>query len=475
MKSFFLNFEDTNKYPRLNDDNNRDIVIIGGGIAGLLAATKLSEKHKVTLIEAGALMSGTTKDTTAHITYMQGVFYKLYKKSKIIAKLYLESQLEGIREIEKIIRANKIECGYKKVDEILYTEKFHKGMKKEYEALKNIGADIEYSEKSEILNMKNTSFITAKDQAVFNPLKFLSDLPKNFEILENTRILEIDTKNKILYTKNHQIRANKIIVATNFPIVNVRGFYFMKMYKSTSYAISIRCSQNINQSFTQRRQNGMTLRASSDNIIIGGYDHRSGRPKFSDAFKKLEEFAYENFTALNVTHRWSANDCMTSDGIPYVGRLFKNNNDILLISGFNKWGMANSAISASIISDIVQEKENAYAKLFDPRRKKQIMPFFIINALSNLRNLLLKPFTCLPLKTSKSLKIGEGAVVWHKLKRSAVYRDENNKLHICNRLCSHIKCQMKFNGNNLTWECPCHGSRYDIEGNILCGPTVKKI
>ncbi|MCL1901100.1 MAG: FAD-dependent oxidoreductase [Firmicutes bacterium] len=475
MKSIFFNFEYTKKYPRLIDDNKRDIVIVGGGIAGLMAAHKLSEKHKVTLIEAQSIMSGTTKDTTAHITYMQGVFSKLYKKSKINAKLYLASQLEGIREIEKTINANQIDCGFKSVDEILYTEKFHKGLKKEYEALKKLGADIEYAENFEIFNLKNLSCIKANNQAVFNPLKFLKDLPKNFEILENTRILEIDTDNKILYTLNHQIRADKIIIATNFPIVNVRGFYFMKMYKSTSYAIAIKSSQNIFNSVTQMKQNGMTLRFYNDSIIIGGYDHRSGRPKFSDAFKKLEGFAFENFDAVNVTDRWSANDCMTSDGIPYVGRLFKKNDDILIISGFNKWGMANSAIAANVIFDIVQNKENAYVKLFDPRRKKQILPFFIVNALTNVKNLILKPFTFLPVKKSESLKCGEGQIAWHKGKKQAVYKDENKKLHVCNHLCSHLKCQMKFNDSNLTWECPCHGSRYDIEGNILCGPTNREI
>ena len=475
MKSFFLNFEYTKTYPHLSDDNKRDIVIVGGGIAGLLAAYKLSEKYKVTLIEAGRLISGTTKDTTAHITYMQDVFAKLYKKSKLNAKLYLESQLEGIKEIESIIKANKIDCDFKKVDEILYTGKFHKALKKEYEVLKNLGADVELKENFETLNLKGLSAMSAKNQAVFNPLKFLTALPKNFEILENTRIMEIDTDNKILYTLNHQIRADKIIIATNFPVVNVRGFYFMKIYKSTSYAISIKCSQDIAQSFTQMKQNGLTFRFYNDSIIIGGYDHRSGRPKLHDNFEKLEKFAIENFNKVNITDRWSANDCMTSDGIPYVGRLFKKNDDILLISGFNKWGMASSAVSANVIFEIVQNKENAYAKLFDPRRKKQILPFFLVNALSNIKNLVLKPFTCLPFKTSKGLKRGEGKIVWHERKRQAVYKDEKNKLHICNRLCSHIKCQMKFNGSNLTWECPCHGSRYDIEGNILCGPTVKKI
>lgn len=343
----------------------------------------------------------------------------------------------------------------------------------EFNTLKDIGADVEFIEKPELPVGEAISAFKLKNMAVFDPIKFLNGLPVNFEIIEDTRIVDIDFKNKILFTRNEKIKANKIIVATNFPFVNFHGWYFLKMYKSQSYAVAIDKAQDIKGAYLNSDESGLTFRNHIGSVIVGGYDHRSGRPYKAENFERLYEKGKHLTNEGKRTHSWSANDCITFDYLPYVGYYSKCSKDVYVITGFNKLGMAKAMASSMLICDMINDIPNKYKKICDPLRKGQCNCDFFKNLLCTIKNLLIMPFIP-PFKCARSLKLNEGKIVFYRGVKSAVYRDEEGKLHALSPYCAHLGCQLKFNPDAKTWDCPCHGSRFDIHGNIITAPTTKE-
>lgn len=365
----------------------RDTVIIGGGIAGLMCAFALSARgHRVTVIEANKIVGGVTKNTTAHIDALHAKYAKIPTRSK--RKKYMAAQLDGVEGLADIIKAHNIDCDFVRVRSI--TEKH-----------------------------------SLENQARFDAVKFLRGLPKDFEIIENTRIKNVCLWRKLLYTDDLVIKARRIVIATNFPIVNIRGLYAFKMYKSTSYAVAIKTDERIGCLFNSIHQDGLTFRDTADGIIMGGLDHRTGRQR--DAAPGIFRTG------------WNANDCITFDGVPYAGR-FKRffSRDIYVVTGFNKFGMTNSWVGAQIIADLVDGNKNKYARLYKPTR--------ILNVL-----------------------------VWHKVLWNAI-QDVGHIVAglVLGHRCPHMLCRMQWNPSTKTWDCPCHGSRLDEDGEIITAPTVKR-
>lgn len=470
MKSIWMDQSPKSFGNKLDKDIKRDIVIVGGGLAGVLTAYKLSKLgRKVTLVEANTLFSGVTQYTTAHITANQGYVYTdlPYKT----AELYFKSQSQAIKEYENIINQNNIECDFVKTNDYLFTIKQGKKLTKLYRRLIKFGAKVKYTQNSELIGIKTKGYTAMANQAMFNPIKFLNGLDlSGVEIFENTRVVEIDTNKKILFTKQNNITADKIIIATNYPIVNIRGLYFIKLYKSQSYAVAVKNPKKINGLYQSDIENGLTFRNYKDSVIIGGYDHRSGRIDSNDKLEKLRKDAKTYFNNDAISHYWSANDCITYDGVPLVGSINKKHHDVYVITGFNKWGITNSMISSTIITDKIEEKENEFSEIFSPSRVNFSLGAFLVNLWVTVISLMFKPL--MPVfKSSKKLKNGEGDIISCEGKK-AVYKDDEGKLHINSPLCKHLGCALSFNPNTNTWDCPCHGSRYDIDGNIITAPAV---
>jgi len=449
---------------------NRSIIVIGGGIAGILCAYMLSESgHKVTLIEAETLLSGVTKNTTAHINALQGKYSDIPTNKK--RRLYYKSQIEAVCGIEETVKKHNIDCDFKRLDSFLFGGiKSRRTLKKEYLLMKKAGAPVEYSENSES-PFGNFSAIKLGEQAIFNPVRFLQGIPKNFEIIENARIKKVCLAKKTLKTEDCVFKADKIILATNFPIVNIRGLYAFKMYKSFSYAINVRSQIKLNAIFNSIEDDGLTYRDSENGIITGGLDHRTGRAKHCDKFVQLKERAAAFGT--EITNKWAANDCVTFDGVPFAGKFKRLCRGVFIISGFGKWGMTNAFAAAKTVADLVSEKKNEYAGIFKPAKIYNIKVWhkILINAFYDVYNLI-KSFFCVTFKTPRSLKKGQGGIVGYRFRKRAVYKDESGDLHVLASRCPHMRCQLKFNPNTKTWDCPCHGSRLTVSGQIITAPAV---
>lgn len=474
MKSFWEATLDIPEkhYSSLNKDIERDIVVIGGGLAGMLTAFNLTKNgFKVTLVEANKLYSGVTSKTTAHITAQQGTIFSSLNLRD--AKLYYESQKQALDFYKELIESENIDCDFRLLADYNYTIKNLKNLQKTYKILKNIGADVRFSEQTSMLGFPVSGVIEAPNQASFHPLKFLAQLAKNFEIFENTRILKIDMDKKVLYTKNFKIKADKIVIATNYPIVKLKGAYFIKLYKSHSYCVSTEGFNDLDGTYQSDTENGFTFRSCENKLIIGGLDHRTGRVDSITKKQKLDEIAKKYFN-LKTKYFWDANDVVTYDGLPIIGHFSKKHNAVYIITGFNKWGMTNSMASALLVTDLISGKANKFEKLFSPQRFNFSLGAFLINIGVSLKNLLGKP-ALPPLTSYKTLKVGEGDIVNYKGSKKAVYRDKDNNFHVCSPYCKHLGCQLAFNKNTVTWDCPCHGSRYDIDGNIITAPTVETL
>jgi glycine/D-amino acid oxidase-like deaminating enzyme/nitrite reductase/ring-hydroxylating ferredoxin subunit len=464
---------DKKDYPALCGDAERDVVVIGGGIAGYLTAFRLAEEGQfVTLIEADRLFSGTTGRTTAKITYNQGgVYFDLYSRyGEDTARAYYKAQSDGMLGLKKLQEKFLIECDWSETNGYIFSCGPSARLKKTFEVMKKIGAPCEWEDG--LARFDANCAIKSKRQYLFDPLKFLCALPVRFEIFEHTRALDVDVENKTVLTENGKIRAKKIIVATHFPIINPYGAYFLKLRQSTSYTVAIN-KKLTDEMFLEEKSDGISVRPYAGGTLFGGGDHRTGRIRDVGHFLDLKNTAEKLYGADTVTNCWSAEDVMTFDGMPMAGQYANGTDGVYVITGFNKWGMANAMTCAELICDLALGKENEYAELFSPQRKvKGSTGAFVSNALTNVKEITMGYFR-LTTKTSEDVAKGTGAIVKHNGKKRAVYRDEEDNLHIIGSMCPHMHGELKWNADTHTWDCPCHGSRFDIFGNILSEPASK--
>lgn len=464
---------DRRDYQKLKGDLKREIVVIGGGIAGFLTAFKLSEAGKaVTLVEADRLFSGTTGKTTAKITLNQGtVYYELNKRyGKETAALYYNAQAEGMRGIAELVKKYNIDCDWRETDSYIYSCGGKSDLDKTYEVLKNLGTNCKLE--SNLPNLKADIALKVSGQYLFDPIKFLTALPVNFEIFEHSRVIDVDTETKRILTESGSIKADIIIIATHFPIINSVGAYYFKLRQSTSYTIAVN-KQLTKDMFLEEREDGLSIRPYSEGTLFGGFDHRTGRVVDCDAFSALKQRAKEIFGGENITHIWSAQDVMTFDKMPMAGRYSRTSEGVYLVTGFNKWGMSNSMICGGLLTDLILNRPNPYTRIFSPQRHiKGAFGDYMSNAFTNVKEIA-KGYVSMTRKTVDDVPVNCGMIVRYHGKRRAVYRDENGKLFAIGRMCPHMHGELKWNPNGKCWECPCHGSRFDIYGNIISEPSTK--
>lgn len=464
---------DFENYPELTGDIERQTVIIGGGLAGILTAFRLSEEGaKVTLIEADKLCCGTTGKTTGKISCNQeSVYFDLYcKYGKQTAKNYYLSQKNAQADLLKLIEKYRIDCDLIKADSYIFTNGADYRLKSNYKMLVSFGADCEWIENLNVLNAKCA--LKLKNEYMFDALKFISGLPKKFEIFEHTRAVKIDCDAKLIFTERAVIKAENIIVATHYPIINAHGMYILKLRQSQSYLCAVK-SKLVDNMYLDEQKDGLTLRPYYGGTLFGGEDHRTGRCYNYDKIAAIEDNIKKHFKTDKITNFWSAEDVMAADGMPMAGKYWKKSNGVYVVTGFNKWGMTNSIACADVICDLISGKENENIRLFAPDRKiKGAFADYVKNVSVTLKNVVLGYFR-ITFKNEKSIPVGYGKVVRYKGKKRAVYRDSNGKLHAIGSMCPHLHGELKWNKNSMCWECPCHGSQFDIDGNIISSPATK--
>lgn len=414
-------------FPSLHGKKRVDTLIIGGGIAGVMCAFKLKEAGvDCALIEAKELFSGTTGNTTAKLTLQHGLLY-----SKLInrfgerkAGLYIGAQHRALSEYESLCK--KINCDYEKCDSFVYSLRDRKKLENEYRALERLGADAELCDAVEI-PLKIVGALRVRGDAQFNPLKFLYKIAHDLPIYEHTKAVEF--KDGYVVTSNGEIHYKNLVLATHFPIINKHGGYFLKLYQHRSYVLALRGAEKLSGNYVDESDTGLSFRSYGELLLLGGGGHRTG--KRGGSYGELERFAKEHYKNAEIVGKWATQDCMTLDGVPYIGRYSRSTPNIYVVTGFNKWGMTNALVSASILADLIRGKSNPYAEVFAPSRSI-LHPQLLTNAFESVVGLI----------TPTAPR------------------------------CPHLGCALKYNKAEHSWDCPCHGSRFDEKGELIDNPAT---
>ena len=426
MKSVWQDTARLPRFPQLKKDIHTDVLIIGGGIAGILSAYFLHQAGvKYVLVEKNTICSGTTQNTTAKITYQHGLIYHKILKSygTHAAQQYLNANKRAFEQYAALCRS--IDCDYEEKDNYVYSTNDRKKLDDEMEALHRIGYRAELCE-NPIIPIKTMGAVKFSRQAQFHPLKFLSAVAKELNIYEHTFVREMIGNMAI--TDHATIQANHVIVTTHFPFINKHGSYFLKLNQHRSYVIALDNAQDVEGMYVDECRTGLSFRNHGDLLLLGGGGHRTGHK--GGNWNELREFAKKVYPHSTEQYRWAAQDCMSLDDIPYIGRYSKSTRDFYVASGFNKWGMTGAMTAAMILTDKILGKQNDCADVFDPSRNI-LKPQLLINSFEATKNLLT----------------------------------------ISKKRCSHLGCALKWNSAEHSWDCPCHGSRFDKHGKVLDNPA----
>ena len=370
-------------FLKLQENLACEVVVVGGGMAGLLIAWELTcAGADCVLLEADRICRGVSGDTTAKITSQHGLIYnKLIRKVDVqTAKSYYRVHQQALERYR--ILADRFLCDWEERDNYIYSAKSNVELGRELEALKRIGADAEFCKISD-LPFPISGAIRFRKQAQFHPLKFAAGMAGDLKIYEHTPVREFGEG--WVKTDGGTVSAGFVIVATHFPILNKHGGYFLKLYQLRSYVLALRNAGKVEGMYLDAGEKGLSLRMHGDLLLLGGGGHRTG--KQGGGWRFLEEQAEKYFPQAEILCRWAAQDCMTLDGMPYIGRYGRNTEKLFVATGFNKWGMTSAMVSAMILSELVQGREHPWAKIFDPART-MLRPQLAVNTVESILNLL---------------------------------------------------------------------------------------
>lgn len=487
--SYWKNNTSLPSFPSLNDNIKTDILIVGAGITGITTAYLLrNQGFNVTLIDSGTILSGTTEYTTAKITAQHGLIYhELIQHFGVEkAKQYYQAAMDAKRWIHNTIKKEQLNCDFTTQDAYLYTndENEIKNLDKEYEAYKQLKIDGELVTKMP-LAIPIQKALVMKNQAQFHPLAFLKHLvtashEDGVKIYEHTTAIDLDYQEKITVTTkdNHKIECKQLVMASHYPFHDKSGLYFSRMYEERSYLIAVKTNMKFpGGMYINAEQPTRTVRATTDNNeeiwLIGGERHKTGQEKEAiNHHEQLELFADQFFGITSYQHRWSAQDLTTVDKLPYIGPVTENKPRVMIATGYRKWGMTSGTVAAMIISDLLLEKENRYTTLFSPSRfdfDPDVKNFLQMN--TDVAKQMIKGKLGNWKESDVELEKNQAIIVREQGKRLGVYRDDQGNLGKLDTTCPHMKCEVNWNPTEKSWDCPCHGSRFSIEGEVLEGPA----
>lgn len=451
----------------LDGDRKASVVVIGAGMAGILIAYYVQKQgFDVVVLEADKIASGQTKNTTAKITSQHKLIYaKLIKRlGEEKAGMYAAANEGAIAEFERLIKEKHIYCHFEKKPAYLYSTQNSETLKREAEAAKKLGIKAEFVTKTE-LPFAIEGAVRFEDQASFHPLEFLKELSKDLNIYEQTKVLKV--KGNVVYTNRGKVYAEHIVFATHYPIINIPGFYFIRQHQERSDVLALSFEKSLEGMYRSIDENGLSLRSVGNVLLLGGEEHRTGN--CSEPY--LHAAADRYYPEGKKVAYWSAQDCMPHDEIPLIGKYSVFRPNWYVATGFQKWGMTSSMIAALLLCDQICGRENPYETLFKPQR---LHGWAFVNFVKDLGISvagLTKGAFHMPFRTERTLARGEAGIVRMGGKRYACFRDEKNVLHKISAKCPHLGCELAWNAVESSWDCPCHGSRFDYDGKLLDNPA----
>lgn len=479
-------------YPELTNDLEVDVAIIGGGITGITAASALiNAGKKVAIFEADKVGGVTTGSSTGNLYIAVQPFYQnIYSKFDFeTAKTIAHSRKFAIDYIEKNVREKNINCQFTRRPWYAYTAKEPRvSFDKEVELFKQMEIPIEYTT-SLPLPFKFKKAVVMQNQARFNPLQYVismaADLAKNgCLIFENTRITAIEEKEFCtLKTKQVTVTAKNVLMATHTPIGVNPTQVFTAPYRSYVVAVRLKDDHYPEGHFwdLDRPPHATCTHAISaahpELLLVAGSHHKTGQGSdMTSHFQEMEMFLRDHFPVNEIAFRWSAQHYQSADSVPYIGLASRFAKHIYIATGYFADGLVYGTLAGIIIGDLILEKNNPLTKTYRSQRFKPIASAsFLAKEDTNMFMQYMKDYPLLGFPDYQNIKIGEGKVIEINREKCAVSRDDQNQLHIVSAVCTHMKCIVNWNDAEKTWDCPCHGSRFTPDGNVIEGPAISNL
>ena len=418
------------KFDSLHGDKQTDVLVIGGGMAGILCADRL-RRHgvDVTLVEQHRLLSGVSGNTTAKITMQHGLIYHKLMQSlgKERAMLYARANQHAVETYRTL--CNDIDCDFETQDAYVYSQTDRQKIESEAGALHHLGIAAIVRDETD-LPFPVAGAVMIRKQAQFHPVRFVAGILPGLTVYENTPVRTLDGTTAV--TPQGRIHAKHVIVATHFPFLNRHGLYFLKLYQHRSYVLALENAANVHGMYIGAEENALSFRNFGDTLLLCGGGHRTGKP--GGAWQVLENAAKNYYPASETIARWATQDCMSLDATPYIGPYSPKTPNIYVATGFCKWGMTGSMVAAEILTQAILGRPDPYDGLFSPDRSI-LKPQLVRNTLSAATNLM----------------------------------------RISKRRCPHMGCALRWNKAERTWDCPCHGSRFSEDGKLLDNPATEDL
>ncbi len=460
----------------LTGDVRADVAVIGAGLAGILTAYRLQECGlKVVVLEANRIGSGQTKNTTAKITSQHGMIYNALIKNVGVerAEQYARANQLAIAEYETLIEKAKIDCDFQRTSAFLYTKENDEPMRAEAAAASRLGIDANFVRETE-LPFPIAGAVQFSAQAQFHPLRFLYALSDKLTIYEHTRVISVT--DDIVQTDSGIVHADFIVFATHYPFVNVPGWYFARLHQERSYVLALYSAWKPKGMYLGVDADGLSFRSTEGLLLLGGENHRTGENSAGGRYDKLLHRAKEILPDCNEAARWSAQDCITVDSVPYIGQYAASKPNWYVATGFGKWGMTNAMAAAMLITDSITAIAPDWAEVFSPERLR--LGTSAKNLTTEMRQAikgLSRSFLGVPRAVLDVLPAGHGGIVEVEGQKAGVYKNERGEVLIVDPRCPHLGCQVEWNPDEKSWDCPCHGSRFHADGTLMDNPAQRDL
>ncbi len=489
--SLWLDTQDMPSYTKLNEDLYVDVCVIGGGIAGLTTAYLLSQENKkVVLVESAEVGSGQTGKTTAHLSAVLGKrYYELESiHGKEGAQLAAHSHSSAIKVIKNIITKEKIVCDVEEVSGYLFSEDVEI-LQKELEAVYRTGLDVQLLKRTPLDSLSLLPCLRFPKQLQFHPLKYLKALADKLiqnggKIFTQTHVQQVDSGHvpKVITESGHSVHCDSLVVATNTPINDIVTIH-TKQAAYRSYVIGFKIPKNsISKALywdTNHPYHYVRLQSHDtyDTLIVGGEDHKTGQEEFPDlCFSNLETWARKKFPVIeSVLYKWSGQVMESIDGLGFMGYNPLDRNNVFVITGDSGNGITNGTIGALIVRDQILGRKNPWEKLYDPSRISLRAVGEYLKENANVAAQYSEWLEVKPKPDVNALYRDEGYVFRDGLRMVAAYKNESGHIEFMSAACPHLGGLVRWNKVEKSWDCPCHGSRFDCHGKVLEGPAKQNL
>ena len=474
-------------YPTLEDNRHFDVVVIGAGITGLTTALLLKRQgSRVAVLESGRVASGATGLNTGKVSALQSTVYSSIQSHRgdQAAETYAAASMAAVDKVADIADSESISCDLRRRHAYTYAtdDSELRSVEREFETAQSAGLPVEFEREID-LPFPVKGAVGLADQLEFNPVRYAAGLAAavhgdDCAIFENTRAIALSEGTPCgVQTTRGRITADQVVVATHYPIFD-RGLYFARLEPKRSYCIAARTSDEPPRGLSINPGNPTrSLRSYEGQLVVCGEGHATGARGISETrYERLEEFARKHWNVEEITHRWSAQDPTPYDHFPMIGAYTPVASRVYTATGFMKWGLSGGTFAAMLLADLISGRENPWAEAFSPTRisAKSSASLARINFGVGV-DFVADRFAPGQSEEAEEVARGQARIVRQDGEPNGVYRDQDGLLHVVSLRCTHLGCLLRFNGAELSWDCPCHGSRFDVDGDVLEGPAVRPL